>query len=76
MGKIIIFLCILILSSCAPQRYNRDYMIRRNLMILENYELPRNKQLKFSKYKVHKQMDKRNKKYLKKINSKKNKALK
>jgi uncharacterized lipoprotein YmbA len=66
MKKWIIILCLLILSSCASTRHNKDYNIRRNLMILENYELPRNKPLKYSKKKIKKQLWRKNQKYLRK----------
>lgn len=35
-------------------------------MILENYELPRNKPLKYSKKKIKKQLWRKNQKYLRK----------
>lgn len=65
---IIILVCLFMFNGCASTRHNRDYNIRRNLMILENCELPRNKPLKFSKKKIHKELDKKNKKLQRKIN--------
>jgi hypothetical protein len=63
-------ICVLVFSGCASSKYSRDYNIRRNLMILENYELPRNKPTKFSKKKTKKQLQKNNKKYLRKLKRK------
>jgi len=68
MKKLILcLLCVFLFTACAS---TKDYNIRRNLMILENYELPRNKPTKFSKSKIHKELDKRNKKYLRKLKKK------
>lgn len=64
MKKILIFIiCLLIFSSCAT---TKDYNIRRGLMLLEPNEIPRNKELKYSKKKsmkiLHKRIEKEQKK--------------
>ena len=60
---IILILCSLMLMGCAG---TKDVKIRRNLMLLEPNEIPRNKELKFSKKKslkiLHKRIQKEQKK--------------
>jgi hypothetical protein len=62
--RFICLICVLFLISCAP---SKDYSTKRNLMLLENYELPRNKPLKHSKKPIKKKLHKSNEKYLRKL---------
>lgn len=62
-----IILCMIIVSACSSTKHSNYYNVRRNLMILENYELPRNSPSNYSKGKIKKQLHKRNEKYLRKL---------
>lgn len=61
---LILLLCLLMLSSCASQRYgsNKDRNARKGLMLLETNEIGRNKPFKYSKVKAKKILAKKIKK--------------